>query len=613
MKHLSVLDKYFWKYRAKFFLGILFILLSNYFRILGPQVSGHIVNKLAALLGGPARAAHKPAAHYDFLVRRLIQWESGMGNSFGRTVVYAGIVLLFLALVSGLFMFLMRQTIIVMSRLIEYDQKNEVYAQYQRLDVGFYRSNATGDLMNRISEDVGRVRMYTGPAIMYFINLTATIGFSIYYMWAENPMLTLYVLSPLPFLALVVYKTTAVINEKSGKVQALLSDLTTAAQESYSGIRVVKSFAQEHNMSAHFRKLTATYRDGSIGLAKVEALFFPSMALMIGASIVLSIGIGGWYHASGRLPIVSAGTIAEFVIYVNMLSFPVTAIGWTASLVQRAAASQKRINEFLSIVPTVQNNPTQVPAHQGISLRNLSMVYPNTGIRALDRIDLELSFGKKVLVIGKTGSGKSTLAQMLLRFYDCSEGELLVGGAPIATIDLIGWRNRIGYVPQDVFLFSDTIANNIAFGTDGPPDRAIIEQAAKMAKVHDEIMGFPNGYDTLVGERGVTLSGGQKQRISMARAFLRKAPVLLLDDCLSAVDAGTESHIAKALSELEYGPTLVLIAHKIPSHIVFDEIIVLSGGGIAERGTHISLLEAGGSYAKLYRSQVEAAPEGALA
>jgi len=603
MKHLKALNKYFWKYRTRLSAGIFFIIVSNYFSILAPQITGYIIDLVEHTLKGDTTVAETRT--YDRAVRAFIGWIENAGFSFTGIIAIAGITILLTALLKGLFMFFMRQTIIVMSRHIEYDQKNEIYNHYQLLDSHFYKTHSTGDLMNRMSEDVSRVRMFTGPAIMYLINLVAVIGFSLFFMIRTNLELTLYVLAPLPLLAITIYYVNTIINRKSEKIQALLSDMTTNAQESYSGIRVIKSFVQENAMYRFFSDNAEAYRRGAVSLARVEAIYFPSMALLIGLSTLLTIMMGGIYVIN-REPGISYGVIAEFVLYITMLTFPVSAIGWVASMIQRAAASQKRLNEFLNTVPDIRQpkNPEK-PAFSGhIRLNDVSFTYPHTGIEALKKINLELKPGEKVAVIGRTGSGKTTLAQLLLRMFDAGSGTVEFDGVDIRSIDLHHLRASVSYVPQDVFLFSDTVTNNIRFGQPNATQEQV-EDAARRAAVHREILQFPEQYDTMIGERGVTLSGGQKQRLSIARALVKEPSLVLFDDCLSAVDARTEKEVLGHLETYLSDKTAIIITHRIFTSMNFDKIVVLDNGKIAEIGTHSELLKADGHYASLYQQQQE--------
>jgi ATP-binding cassette subfamily B protein len=495
----------------------------------------------------------------------------------------------------------MRQTIIVMSRHIEYDQKNEIFNHYQQLDTNFYKTHSTGDLMSRISEDVSRVRMYSGPALMYVINLAATIGFSVFYMVKENSELTLYVLAPLPVLAITIYYVNTIINRKSDRIQSLLSDLTTNAQESYSGIRVIKSFVQEKAMLGFFEKNSEDYRKNAISLAKTEAIYFPSISLLIGLSTLITIMIGGFYVINGQI---SIGVIGEFVMYILLLSFPVSAIGWTASMIQRAATSQRRINEFLHTRSTIQNNKEkkQVALNGNIDFKNVDFTYPHTGIHAIKNFSLTIRSGEKIAIVGKTGSGKSTIAQLLLRMYDPQYGDILYDGISIKEIDLLSLRSQVSYVPQDVFLFSDTVENNIGFSVKDAREE-MIQEAAANAVVRNEIEHFPQKFKTIIGERGVTLSGGQKQRISIARALMKENKIVVFDDCLSAVDAKTESQIINNLYNYLQNRTAIIITHRIFSLFNFDKIILLKDGAIAEQGTHAELVNKKGYYAEMYAHQ----------
>ena len=611
MKHLKAVNKYFTKYRWRFFLGIIFVIVSNYFGILAPQVTGYVMDKVQIKISqlNEEQQVYTKAfsKEYDPLVKAFINQveQKIQAHDFTWLVMICGITLLVLALLRGIFMFFMRQTIIVMSRLIEYDQKNEVYRHYQELDTAFYKSHSTGDLMSRMAEDVSRVRMYTGPAMMYFINLVALIGLSLFYMFQKNWELTLYVLAPLPILAITIYIVNTIIHKRSENIQAQLSTLTTNAQESYSGIRVIKSFVQESTMEHFFEQNSEAYKKSAVNLAKIEAIYFPSISLLIGLSTLLTIMIGGLYHISNPADI-TIGTIAEFVVYINMLTFPVSSIGWVASMVQRASASQKRLNEFLDTVPDIQNITAPLPVHlQGhIRFEGVDFTYPHTGIRALKDFSLDIPKGNKIAVIGKTGSGKSTIAQLLLRMYDPVRGKILIDGTDIRQMDVRQMRAQISYVPQDVFLFSDSIAGNIGFGLDKATDE-MIHKAARQANVEKEIGRFPQGFLTAVGERGVTLSGGQKQRISIARAMIKDPEIVVFDDCLSAVDARTEKEIIGNLYEFLKEKTAIIITHRIFSLFSFDSIIVMDDGRILEKGTHDELMALNGHYTEMYRQQQE--------
>lgn len=611
MKHLKAVNKYFRKYRWRFLLGIIFVIVSNYFGILAPQVTGYVMDKVQIKIGqlNDEQQVYTKAfsKEYDPLVKAFINQaeERIQAHDFTWLVMVCGVTLLVLALLRGVFMFFMRQTIIVMSRLIEFDQKNEVYLHYQQLDTAFYKTHSTGDLMSRMAEDVSRVRMYTGPAMMYFINLVALIGLSLFYMFQKNWELTIYVLAPLPILAITIYIVNTIIHKRSENIQAQLSTLTTNAQESYSGIRVIKSFVQESTMEHFFERNSEAYKKSAVNLAKIEAIYFPSISLLIGLSTLLTIMIGGLYHIQNPDDI-TIGTIAEFVVYINMLTFPVSSIGWVASMIQRASASQKRLNEFLDTIPDIQNvaAPASVQLQGHIRFEHVDFTYPHTGIRALKDFSLDIPKGSKIAVIGKTGSGKSTIAQLLLRMYDPTHGRILMDGTDIRQMDMRQMRAQISYVPQDMFLFSDSIAGNIRFGLDEASED-MIHKAARQASVEKEISRFPEGFKTLVGERGVTLSGGQKQRISIARAMIKDPEIVVFDDCLSAVDARTENEIIGNLYEFLKEKTAVIITHRIFSLFAFDSIIVMDDGKIVEKGTHDELLMLNGYYTEMYRQQQE--------
>ncbi|MFN0083311.1 MAG: ABC transporter ATP-binding protein [Ferruginibacter sp.] len=604
MTQLSTLNKYFKKYRYSFFLGILFVILTNYFRILSPQLTGYVVNTVVTVLKQKNTViddAH--LKNYDFIVVQIIEWFNH--KTFQTQILYTGLILLLIAIISGFFMFLMRQTIIVMSRHIEFDQKNAIFAHYQKLDAGFYKTHSTGDLMNRISEDVSRVRMYTGPAIMYFINLAAIIGFSLYFMIRSDVKLTILALCPLPILAVAIYFVNTIINKKSERIQSLLSDLTTNAHESYSGIRVIKSFVQETAMLNFFRVNSEAYRGNALSLAKTEAIYFPSMGLLIGFSTLITILVGG-LDVVNNVEGASVGKIAEFVLYIQMLTFPVSAIGWTASMTQRAVASQKRINEFLLTTPVIKDahNSKDVKLQGNILFDNVNFTYPHTGIHAIKNFSLQINKGEKIAIIGKTGCGKSTIAQLMLRMYDVQTGTITYDAVAIKHIKTQSIRSQISYVPQDVFLFSEAVKNNIRFGEKNASDEAVYE-AAKQASIFSEINNFYEKFETMVGERGVTLSGGQKQRISSARALIKKPEIVLFDDCLSAVDARTENEVIGNLYNYLKDKTAVIITHRIFSLFKFDKIVVMDDGNIAEQGTHETLMHLKGMYFEMYHKQQE--------
>jgi ATP-binding cassette, subfamily B, multidrug efflux pump len=602
LKELKALNKYFRKYWFRLSLGTLFVVVSNYFNVLQPQITAFIIDFVQRTLPG-----YKPrkAPSYDIAVTKFIHFVEGLRYSGIQVVVLCGITILVLALLRGFFMFLMRQTIIVMSRLIEYDQKNEVYQHYQVLDAAFYKTHSTGDLMSRMAEDVGRVRMFTGPAIMYLINLITLISMSVFFMFKTQPQLTLYVLSPLPILAVIIYFVNTIIHKKSEALQAYLGNLTTNAQQSYSGIRVIKSFVQEKAMFRHFEENSEKYKQQAIGLAKVESLYFPSMTLLIGLSTLLTIMIGGVYYLTGHHDI-GIETLVEFVIYINMLTFPVSAIGWTASMIQRASASQKRLNEFLQTVPEIRNTDQtkKIVLTGEFRLEHVNFTYEHTGIQAIKDFTLHIQAGQRIAVVGRTGSGKTTLAQLLMRMFDVDSGVILYDNTDIRNIDFKSLREQISYVPQDGFLFSETIENNIAFGA-REKDPQKVRESARLAVVARDIEGFPEKYNTEIGERGVTLSGGQKQRISIARALMKDAPVIILDDCLSAVDARTEKEIIGNLKSYLQHKTAILITHRIFSLFEFDKIVVMEEGSIVETGTHQELLDKKGLYFEMYLRQLQ--------
>lgn len=587
MKELSTLNKYFYKYRWRLLIGTLFVIASNFFSVLQPRVVRYALDMVYENI--------KLYGLYDGF-----ELQSELFSDLGRTLLMFGGLMLVLALIMGIFMYFMRQTIIVMSRLIEYDLRNEIFTHYEKLNLAFYKRNNTGDLMARISEDVSKVRMYLGPAIMYGINLVSLFGLVIYSMLSVNVELTLWALAPLPILSFSIYYVSRMINKKSTEIQTQLSVLNSSAQEVYSGIRVVKSYVQERPMAKFFSKESDIFKEKSMDLAKIQAMFYPLMLILVGISTILTIYVGGLKVAAGT---VTPGNIAEFIIYTNMLTWPVTALGWIASIIQSAAASQKRINEFLQTEPEIVDNNAEYSKLAGaIEFNDVTFVYPDTGIKALENVNFKLNPGQKMAIIGRTGSGKTTIVDLLVRMYDVTDGQILIDNKNIQSLSLSSLRQNIGYVPQDVFLFSDSIAKNVAFGNEGATQEEI-EMYAAYASVYDDIMEFPEGFETLVGERGVTLSGGQKQRVSIARALIKQPDILILDDSLSAVDTTTEKRILNYLEKAMSDKTAIIITHRIYNLLDFDKIIVLEDGKIVETGTHDELLENKGFYYELYEQQ----------
>ncbi len=588
MKHLAYLNKYLWKYRLHLIPGILFVIISNIFGVLPAPV----IRLAFDLVTENIRIYHL----YDGFSRQNIIY-----NLLGQSLLLFGAIVLLMALLRGLFLFFMRQTIILMSRHIEYDLKNEIYAHYQQLSLAFYRRNNTGDLMNRVTEDVSRVRMYLGPSIMYAINTAVLFVMVIYAMLTVNANLAIYSLLPLPVLALSIYLVNTEINHRSERIQERLSGLSSFVQESFSGIRVIKSYVRESFISSSFRKESEAYKTDSLSLVKVQALFYPVMLLLAGSSTLITVYVGGIEVMKGNI---TAGNIAEFIVYVNLLTFPVLSLGWVTSLIQRAAASQKRINEYLQMVSEIdQPKAPTIDIKGNIEFKNVGFVYPDTKIVALKEVSFTVAPGELIAIIGRTGSGKSTIANLLMRMYDCTSGEILIDGKPIRTLNLENYRAQTGFVPQEVFLFSDTIANNIAFSVD-KMDIQRVENAARSAAVYDNITAFDQGFETMIGERGVTLSGGQKQRVSIARAVFKQPKILIFDDCLSAVDTKTEEEILNNLGEVMVGRTCLLIAHRISTIKNADKIIVLDDGQIVEQGTHENLMQQKGSYFELYEKQL---------
>lgn len=604
MKSLKYLNKYFLKYKWRLVLGFLFIVISNVFNAFAPKFVQEIVDFTKLGLSGEGELSG--------IVNKTISWLSIEASEFSafplstsfilKIVVWLSVAYVFLAIMKGFFLFLTRQTIIIMSRLIEYDLKNEIYDQYQKLSPSFYKQSNTGDLMNRISEDVSRVRMYLGPAIMYTINLAVLIVLVVVMMLSVNTKLTLFSLVPLPFMSIAIYLVSSKINFKSEKVQSQQSKLSTIVQESISGIRTIKSYHREASQTKYFKKESDLYKIRALDLVKTEAMFIPIIVLLVGLSSILTIYVGGNMVMAGELTI---GEVFQFVFYVNMLTWPFASVGWITSLVQKAAASQKRINEFLEQKPAIVNyQDTHSKINGNIEFADVDFSYdddPESLI--LKGINFKIKQGETLAIIGHTGSGKSTLANLFGRLFDIKSGEILIDGKPIKEINLHDLRTAIGYVSQDVFLFSENIRDNIAFGvTDA--STAEIEQAAKDAVVHHNIVGFKEGYNTLLGERGINLSGGQKQRVSISRAILKNPPILIFDDCLSAVDIETEEKILTNLKKRNNNTTTVIISHRISSIKHADNIIVLEEGKIIESGSHKELLDAKGEYFLLYEKQL---------
>lgn len=590
MKELKYLNKYLLKYKRLILLGLLFVVISNVFQIIPAQLVRHSLDLVSENI--------RVYRSFDGL---SIQDSFFKVFAFG-ILMYAGLILV-MALLRGFFLYLVRQTLIVMSRHVEFDLKNEIFAHYQALPLSFYRKNNTGDLMNRISEDVSRVRMYLGPAIMYGLQLITLFMMLIPWMFHISTMLTWYALIPLPLLSLSIYFVNNIIERRSEQIQKSQSRLSTFVQEAFSGIRVLKSFNREHESIRKFELESDEYKHQSLKLTKVQALFFPLIMGLIGLSTILTIYAGSTEVIRGNLTL---GNIAEFIIYVNLLTWPVTSLGYTSSLVQRAEASQKRINEFLKTQSTIVSEENLEKEIQGkVQFSKVSFTYPDTGIKALKNISFTVNPGESLAIIGTTGSGKSTISALISRLYDVREGEIRIDDIPISHYNLQALRKQMGYVPQDVFLFSDTITNNIAFGMEEPHEEKII-QAARDADVYHNIMAFPQGFSTRVGERGITLSGGQKQRVSIARAIVHEPRILMLDDALSAVDTKTENNILNSLKRIMQGRTTIIISHRVSSAKLANKIIVLNDGQIVEEGTHESLLEKGGFYRDLYEKQTKA-------
>ena len=589
MKELKNLNVYFWKYKWHLLGGIAFVTISNYFRILQPQMLRRALDLVVDNIG-----LYKMTEGFDN--------QKALYGILGKSLLFFGITVLVLAVLMGLFMYFMRQTIIVMSRLIEYDLRKTIFDHYQALDLAFYKRNATGDMMSRVTEDVNKVRNYLGPTILYGVNLITLFTLTIYSMVSVSPILTFYSLLPLPLLVIGIYYVSTQISKRSEKIQRQLATLTSSAQEAYSGIRVVKSYVREEPLVKHFADESENFKAKALDLARIDNAFFPVMLLCIGASVIITVYVGGLQVVAGNI---TPGNIAEFVLYVNMLTWPVTSIGWIASLTQQAAASMKRINEFLDTKPTIDNthNKHNIEKINGdIAFENVTFIYPDTGIMALNNVSFHLKKGERLAIIGRTGSGKTTIADLLLRMYDTTEGVIKIDGIDIKSLNINTLRQRVGYVPQDVFLFSDDVAHNITFGRKDATQEEV-EAYAKHAAVYDDIMTLSEGFETIVGERGVTLSGGQKQRISIARALIKKPDIILLDDCLSAVDTTTEQTILGYLNSALSDKTSIIITHRIYGLLNFDKIIVLDNGAITEQGTHETLLENKSYYYELFEKQ----------
>jgi len=572
------------------FLGVLFVTISNVVGVYPPRIIRYALDIVKDNLD---------------LYRALDGFKASTSfyQFFSYSLILFGSAVLLLAIIKGFFMFMMRQTLIVMSRKVEFDLKNEVYQHYQKLGMAFYKRNQTGDLMSRISEDVSRVRMYLGPAVLYAVNLFVLLFMVIFTMFSVNVRLSWFVLLPLPLLSLSIFYINNIIHKRSERIQKQLSNLTSIGQESFSGIRVLKSYVQEQPVLDFFKSESEEYRKVSLDLARVHAMFFPLMLLLIGSSTVLTVWIGGNEVMRGNI---SGGNIAEFVIYVSMLTWPVTSIGWVASLVQRASASQKRLNEFLEEDQDIftPENAHDEKLRGQLSFRNVSFTYPDTGIEALKNVSFDVKQGERIAITGRTGSGKSTLAALIARFYDVSQGEISLDKVNIKQWNLPSLRRQLGLVQQDIFLFSETVKNNIAFGLPGASDEAI-QDAAIMADVWKDIQGLPRGLSTMVGERGVTLSGGQKQRLSLARTLIKKPSLIVFDDCLSAVDAATEETVLNNIQEFTESRTSIVITHRVTSLLNFDKILVLDQGDLVEIGSHQELIALEGTYFQLYMKQLD--------
>ena len=580
MKELQYLNKYFVKYKYRFLLGICITIVAQIFSLFTPK----LISKSFKAIESFSKDGTVPAS--------IIRNE----------LLHNILLIIATTIIAGFLTFLMRQTLIVMSRHVEFDLKNEVFRQYENLSQSFYKQNRTGDLMNRISEDVGKVRMYVGPAVMYTINTVIRFAIVIVYMYNVSPRLTLYTLLPLPILSFIIFKLSSEINKRSTVFQQYLSKISSFTQEIFSGIRVIKAYSLENQHQSNLVNLSLESKAKSMSLAKVQSLFGPLMLALIGVSNLVVIYFGGMMYIDGSIK--SIGTIAEFILYVNMLTWPVASLGWVSSMVQEAEASQKRINEFLKIEPKIKNNSKEHSIIKGaISFKNVSFTYEDTNIKALDNISFTVNKGETLAILGKTGSGKSSILSLISRLYDVTQGSILIDGKEISSVHLFDLRNSIGIVPQDAFLFSDSIKNNIKFGKENATDEEVIA-AAKKAVVHDNIINFSKQYETVLGERGITLSGGQKQRVSIARAIIKDPEILLLDDCLSAVDTETEEYILNNLLEFCKDKTTIIVSHRISSAKNADKIIILEDGKIIQQGSHNQLVNQDGYYKKLYFKQL---------
>lgn len=589
MKHLAYLNKFLLKYKWYLILGTIFTIISNLFGVIPAQVVRHALDLVKETYD----------VYFLFDNTRI---QNDMYDVFSTSIGVYGLLILLMAILKGIFLFAVRQTLIVMSRHIEYDMKNEIYAHYQTLPLSFYRKNNTGDLMARISEDVSKVRVYIGPSIMYLMNMIVLVVLVISYMFSVNERLTWWVLLPMPLLSASIFFVSTSVNKRSEEIQRSLSQLSTFVQEAFSGIRVLKAFAREDDSVERFRKESNVYKAKSLSLTRFDSLFSPTIALLIGLSTVLCVYIGGQEIIAGRL---TPGNITEFIMYVFMLTWPLTALGWTSSQIQRAAASQQRINEFLQIKTNIVSEKNLTKEIEGnISFRNVDFVYPDSGIQALKGFNLDIKAGESVAILGTTGSGKSTIANLIGRMYDPSSGDILIDGVSIKDYNIQHVRSQMGYVPQEVFLFSDTILNNAKFGSPDITDAQVV-QAVKDADLYKNIMDFPDKFDTKLGERGITLSGGQKQRLSIARAIAREPKILVLDDCLSAVDTNTENIILNNLERIMKNRTSVIISHRVSSAKLADKILMLDEGVVVEQGTHEELLKKDGAYKELYEKQLQ--------